>query len=79
MQRTELCKAKERVLNDLLDSCIPVDSDPEKSPNVQDELVEMSRLFANIGSNSAVLIFLVLFWRAKVIVIDVIETILYIQ
>jgi hypothetical protein len=55
---------------------VPVERDPEKCPDVGQELVEISTFFANIGSNSPILILL---WRVKVILIDGIEVFLYIQ
>jgi hypothetical protein len=52
---------------------VPMDSDPDKSPNLQRQFVEISGFLADIGSNSPVLILLVLFLDVKAIPIDVIR------
>jgi hypothetical protein len=49
------------MLGDLLDIYIFVDMDPEKFPNVQDELSDLSRFLADVDSNALIPIFFVLF------------------
>jgi hypothetical protein len=64
------------VLNTAPGLFVPVERHPEKCPDVGQELVEISTFFANIGSNSPILILL---WRVKVILINRIKVFLYIQ
>jgi hypothetical protein len=81
MQRTERFNRREMVINYLLGLLIPVDMDTEKLPNAstQDGLFEIGRFFADIDSNSLIVIFFALFWHVNSIVINVMEVLLYRQ
>jgi hypothetical protein len=57
----------------------PFNLDSEKCPNAKEELVEISRFFVDISSNSPIVILLILIWYAKIITIDAIEILLYVH
>jgi hypothetical protein len=61
MEQTKLYQTKEMVLDQLSDLFIPIGPDPQTSLNGQHALVEIPQFFADIGSNSPVLILIVLF------------------
>jgi hypothetical protein len=79
MQRIEPRKRKKILVSYLLDVFIPVDSDRERFPNVQRELVGISQFFSDFYFNSRVVTLLLLFRNIKSVIIDVIKILLYVQ
>jgi hypothetical protein len=62
----------------LLDLFIPVDPDKENALYGQHELNQISQFFAGSCSSSLVVIFLVRFWRVRLILTNATEILLHI-